>query len=71
MGRFLLNFVSLLIFTNNTYKNSNSGLMPDGITARNPVTMFATTVYDEIGKEDFYKSLYLLAFNTYEGFENL
>ena len=28
------------------------------------------TVYDELDKADFYKSLYLLAFETYEGFEN-
>ena len=27
------------------------------------------TVYDELDKEDFYKSLYLLAFRTYEGFD--
>lgn len=26
------------------------------------------TVYDELDKRDFYKSLYLLAFKTYEGF---
>ena len=28
------------------------------------------TVYDELDKTDFYKSLYLLAFKTYEGFDN-
>ena len=28
------------------------------------------SVYDELDKKDFYKSLYLLAFRTYEGFEN-
>lgn len=27
-------------------------------------------VYDELDKKDFYKSLYLLAFKTYEGFDN-
>ena len=29
------------------------------------------TVYDEMDKTNFYKSLYLLAFKTYEGFEEL
>lgn len=28
------------------------------------------TVYDELDKTDFYKSLYLLAFKTYEGFDS-
>lgn len=28
------------------------------------------TVYEELDTRDFYKSLYLLAFRTYEGFEN-
>ena len=33
-------------------------------------TMLSNSVYDELDKSNFYKSLYLLAFKTYEGFEN-
>lgn len=28
------------------------------------------TVYDELGKKDFIRNLYLLAFSKYEGFDN-
>lgn len=33
-------------------------------------TRLHNTVYEELDTSDFYKSLYLLAFRTYEGFEN-
>lgn len=42
----------------------------DDVIAVDKSTMFTSTVYDELDKADFYKSLYLLAFKTYEGFEN-
>ena len=42
----------------------------DDVISEDPATMLTTTVYDELDKTDFYKSLYLLAFKTYEGFEN-
>lgn len=42
----------------------------DDVVKENPSTTFTSTVYDELGNSDFYKSLFMLAFNTYEGFEN-
>ena len=33
--------------------------------------MLTNTVYDELGKADFNRSIYLLAFSTYEGFQDL
>ena len=41
----------------------------DDILKDEPKIAMDYAVYDEIDKTDFYKSLYLLAFNTYEGFE--
>ncbi len=41
----------------------------DDVMAENPASMLAATVYGELGEDDFYKNLYLLAFSTYEGFE--
>lgn len=34
-----------------------------------PSIKLVNTVYDELDKKDFYKSLYALAFSTYEGFD--
>ncbi len=42
----------------------------DDVIKENPATKFTSTVYEELGKSNFYKSLFMLAFNTYEGFEN-
>lgn len=42
----------------------------DDVVSEDPTTMLTSTVYDELDKTNFYKSLYLLAFKTYEGFEN-
>ena len=42
-----------------------SDVIEEDTTAR-----LQNTVYDELDKTDFYKSLYMLAFKTYEGFEN-
>ena len=42
-----------------------SDVIDEDTTAR-----LQNTVYDELDKTDFYKSLYMLAFKTYEGFEN-
>ena len=41
----------------------------DDILKDEPKIAMDYAVYDEIDKTDFYKSLYLLAFNTYEGFD--
>lgn len=42
----------------------------DDVIAKDKSAMLHNTVYDELDKSDFYKSLYLLAFKTYEGFDN-
>lgn len=42
----------------------------DDVIAKDKSTMLNNSVYDELDKTNFYKSLYLLAFKTYEGFEN-
>ena len=42
----------------------------DDVIAEDESARLHNTVYDELDKTDFYKSLYLLAFKTYEGFEN-
>ena len=42
----------------------------DDVIAEDRSALLKNTVYDELDKTDFYKSLYLLAFKTYEGFEN-
>ena len=42
----------------------------DDVITEDPAAMLTSTVYDELDKTDFYKSLYMLAFKTYEGFEN-
>ncbi len=42
----------------------------DDVIAEDESAKLKNTVYDELDKKDFYKSLYLLAFQTYEGFEN-
>lgn len=42
----------------------------DDVLEVEPSAKLINTVYDELDKTDFYKSLYLLAFNTYEGFNN-
>ena len=42
----------------------------DDVIAEDKAATLKNTVYDELDKENFYKSLYLLAFNTYEGFDN-
>ena len=42
----------------------------DDVIADDQSAMLNNTVYDELDKTDFYKSLYLLAFKTYEGFDN-
>ena len=41
----------------------------DDVLADDTSIKLTNTVYDELDKEDFYKSLYLLAFRTYEGFD--
>ena len=41
----------------------------DDVIAEDKSAMLQNTVYDELDKTDFYKSLYLLAFKTYEGFD--
>lgn len=40
----------------------------DDVLEEEPSAKLVNTVYDELDKTDFYKSLYLLAFSTYEGF---
>lgn len=42
----------------------------DDVIATDESARLKNTVYDELDKSDFYKSLYLLAFKTYEGFDN-
>lgn len=42
----------------------------DDVIAEDESAKLKNTVYGELDKKDFYKSLYLLAFQTYEGFEN-
>jgi hypothetical protein len=42
----------------------------DDVIAADESAKLKNTVYDELDKTDFYKSLYLLAFKTYEGFDN-
>ena len=42
----------------------------DDVIVDDESTRLKNTVYNELDKTDFYKSLYLLAFKTYEGFEN-
>ena len=42
----------------------------DDVIADDDSAKLQNTVYEELDKTDFYKSLYLLAFKTYEGFEN-
>ena len=41
----------------------------DDVISEDESAKLNITVYDELDKTDFYKSLYLLAFKTYEGFE--
>ena len=45
------------------------GILDDVIT-EDKAAKLQNSVYDELDKTDFYKSLYLLAFKTYEGFDN-
>lgn len=42
----------------------------DEVVKEDESAKLRNTVYDELNKEDFYRSLYLLAFKTYEGFDN-
>lgn len=42
----------------------------DDVIKEDSSTLLHNTVYDELDKSNFYKSIYLLAFNTYEGFDN-
>lgn len=42
----------------------------DDVIADDESAKLKNSVYEELDKTDFYKSLYLLAFKTYEGFEN-
>lgn len=42
----------------------------DDVLAEDESTKLRNSVYDELDKSDFYRSLYLLAFKTYEGFDN-
>lgn len=44
-------------------------ILDDVITEDDSIRLH-NTVYEELDTRDFYKSLYLLAFSTYEGFEN-
>ena len=44
-------------------------ILDDVIAASHTATLH-NSVYDELDKTNFYRSLYLLAFQTYEGFEN-
>lgn len=43
----------------------------DDVIADDESIMLTNTVYDELGKADFNRSIYLLAFSTYEGFQDL
>lgn len=42
----------------------------DDVTSNDASARLENTVYEELDKTDFYKSLYLLAFKSYEGFDN-
>lgn len=42
----------------------------DDVIADDESAKLQNTVYEELDKTDFYKSLYMLAFKTYEGFDN-
>lgn len=42
----------------------------DDILKKEPSIVMSYEVYDELDKKDFYKSLYMLAFSTYEGFDS-
>lgn len=42
----------------------------EDVVAEDESAKLKNTVYDELDKTNFYKSLYLLAFKTYEGFDN-
>lgn len=42
----------------------------DNVIANDESAKLQNTVYDELDKTDFYKSLYMLAFKNYEGFDN-
>ncbi len=42
----------------------------DDVIADDDSIRLRNSVYEELDKTDFYKSLFLLAFKTYEGFEN-
>lgn len=42
----------------------------EDVIAEDASTKLRNTVYDELDKTNFYKSLFLLAFKTYEGFDN-
>ena len=42
----------------------------DDVLSEDDSTKLHNTVYEELDKTNFYKSIYLLAFKTYEGFEN-
>lgn len=42
----------------------------DDVMTENESAKLKNTVYEELDKTDFYKSLYLLAFKTYEGFDS-
>ncbi|MBQ7690922.1 MAG: Eco47II family restriction endonuclease [Muribaculaceae bacterium] len=46
-------------------------LILDDVIAEDDSIRLNNTVYDELDKNDFNKSLYLLAFKTYEGFDTL
>ncbi len=43
----------------------------DDVIADDSSIKLVNTVYDELDKDHFYKSLYLLAFKTYEGFDKI
>ena len=43
-------------------------ILDDVVKSDNSVKL-VNTVYTEMGDKDFYRSLYLLAFKTYDGFE--
>lgn len=42
----------------------------DDVVSEDDSTKLNNSVYEELDKTDFYKSIYMLAFKTYEGFEN-
>lgn len=43
----------------------------DDVIANESAARLSNTVYEELGTTDFYRSIYLLAFRTYEGFDQL